>query len=238
MAAPHHVARSLMNYLQLVQRLKRKARVAGAMPVTVQNVTVEEILRLMAWTNEAWVDIQLARPDWRWMRKSVSFATQLGKATYSLSDLAVTDFGNWKIDTFRNYATSAGLASEIFMDGDMSYDEWRNTYQYGALRYSTTRPTQIAFAPDFSLCLGPVPVDGYTVLGDYFKVPTEMSLDADTPGLGAQFHMAIVYRAMMFYGMSEASPEVYQEGEKEFNRMMARINLHELSTIELAGALA
>lgn len=230
-----------MNYLQLVQRLKRKCRVTGAVPVTLANQP-EEILRLADWINEAWMDIQNTRPDWRFMRGSVSFPTTLNKAAYSLAEILALDatfaaFGNWKTDTFRNYLTAAGNTSEIFMSY-VPYDQWRDTYQFGGFRVSTSRPIELSYAPDFSLCLGPVPVAGYTVLGDYFKVASEMSANTDTPSLPTQFHMAIVYRAMMFYGMSEAAPEVFEEGKNEFRTVMGQIALHELPAIEMCGALA
>ena len=231
-----------MNYLKLVQRLKRKCRVSGGMPGSLQNSPAEETARLADWINEAWMDIQLTRPDWRWMRGTVTFATAQAKPSYSLAEILTLDptftsFGNWKADSFRNYATSAGPASEIYMDYE-PYDVWRDTYQFGGFRYAYSRPINFSYSPDFSICLGPVPVAGYTVLGDYFKDPSEMSLDADTPGLPDQFHMAIVYRAMMFYGMSEAASEVFQEGESEFKRMMARMALHQLDTVQMGGALA
>ena len=65
-----------------------------------------------------------------------------------------------------------------------------------------------------------------------------MAVDADTPALPSQFHMAIVYKAMMFYGVSESSPEIYDEGKAEFDTMMARIELQQLPEMGQAGALA
>jgi hypothetical protein len=231
-----------MNYLQLVQRLKRKCRVTGALPATLQNGPAEEVSRLADWINEAWMDIQLMRPDWRWMRGSVSFTTTQAQPTYTLAQILVLDptftsFGNWKTETFRNYVTSAGVTSEIFMDY-IPYDVWRDTYQFGGFRVSYSRPIHVSYDSVFSICMGPVPVSGYTVIGDYYKKAAEMSADTDTPTLGVQFHQAIIYRAMMFYGASEAAPEVYQEGELEFKRAMARISMHELTQTEIGGALA
>ena len=225
-----------MNYLQLVQRLKRKCRVSGAMPVTLQNTQNEEVNRLSDWINEAWMAIQRQRTDWRWMRTSMSFTTVEGQASYTLAQIGITDFGNWATDTFRNYATSAGIQSEIFMDY-LAYDVWRNSYQFGALRNSKSRPIQFTYDPVFSVGLGPVPVEGYTVIGDYYRVATELSADADTPAMPSQFHMAIVYRAMMFYGVSEASPEVYQEGKDEFQKLLGDISKQQLSHFEFGPAL-
>lgn len=226
-----------MNFLQLVQRLRRKCRVAGSGPTTVVGAQAEENARLIDWTNEAWNDIQTIRPDWQWMRTTCSFTTTTLQSSYTPTQVGLTDFGNWKVDSFRNYVTAAGLASEILMD-DLAYDDWRNTYLFGATRFTATRPTQVAIAPDFSVCLGPVPAAGYTVTGEYYRVPSEMAANADTPAIPLQYHMIIIYRAMMYYGASEGASEVYQEGELEYKKMLNRLAMQQLVDISLGGALA
>lgn len=223
-----------LTFLQLVQRLRRRCRVAGAGPATVLGTNSEEYARLIAWTNEAWIDIQETRQDWRWMRTSCSFTTVAGQATYSYAtDIALTDFGNWTQDTWRNYDSSVGTKSEIFMEY-RHYGDWRDAYQFGALRDTRSRPFVVTICPDMSIGIGPTPDAGYTVTGDYYRSPSELSLDADVPAIPTRFSMLIVYRAMMFYGMSEAANEVYQEGQIEFERMMRRLQLNQLT--EIGGA--
>lgn len=176
------------------------------------------------------------------MRYSMSFPTIAGQAAYTLAEIestgvGFTNFGNWDKTTFRQYTTSVGTSSEIFMDW-ISYDTWRDVYQYGANRVTQTQPTQFTVTPALGIGLGCTPAAGYTITGDYFKVATEMALDADIPALPTQFHMAIVYKAMMFYGMSEAAPEVYDEGKSQFAAMMARIEMQQLPEMGVCGALA
>jgi hypothetical protein len=226
-----------MNFLQLCQRLRRKTRSSGNGPTTTVGTQIEDYARLIAFINEAWVDLQTIRQDWLWMRSSTTFATTASKATYSITDIGLTDFGNWKNNSFRNYSTDAGTVSEIMMD-NISYDDWRNSYYFGATRFTQTRPTQFAVTPDFSVALGPVPADGYTVSAEYCKAPYEFVADADTPPLPVQFHMIIVYRAMMYYGASEGAPEVYQDGEIEYRQMLNRLSMQQLTDTNLAGALA
>ena len=226
-----------MNYLQLANRLRRKCRVSGSGFTTTQGSQVEEYYRLLDWVNEAWVDIQLKRTDWLWMKKSMSFPTVLNQASYTVAQIGLTDFANWDLDTFRNYNTAIGLNSEIEMS-TISYAEWRSNYQLGSIRNANSRPMEFAVLPDLSIGLGPVPLAGYTVTGEYFKVPTELALDADVPGLPIQYHMAIIYRAMMYYGASEIASEVYQEGEKEFALMMNRLGMTQIVDVTLPGALA
>lgn len=214
-----------LTFLQLTQRLARECGVAGTGPLTVVGQT-GEAGRLVNWINAAWLDVQEQHDDWNWLRTSVTFATVASQATYTPTDAGVaTTLGHWKKDSFRIYTTSDGYPSEVFL-GDIGYDDWRNLYQFGSLRTVTTRPIFVAVAPNRSLCLGPTPdALGYTVVGDYFLAPTQMSADADIPTLPERFQLAIVYRAMMMYAMFESAPEVLQQGQTEFNRIMRRLEV-------------
>jgi hypothetical protein len=310
-----------VNFLALVQRLKTECGVSGSTPTSVVSQT-GEYGRLVNWINTAWMDIQMMRQDWDWMRTTATFPTVTGQATYTTTQIGLTDFGKWARDTFRNYAnpsvtfsiaspcvmtltshnlsvgdtvipfttgalptgltsgttyyvqsvpssdtvtlsatsggtaintsgtqsgthtissnnvtTFAGLKSEIFMPY-IEYDFWRDGYEFGALRQTQTRPTVITITPNKSIGLGPFPISGYTVLGDYYRVPTEMSVNTDTPTLPTQYHMAIVYRAMMSYGAFEAASEVYQRGEMEFNKMIRRVLADRLPEITAGSALS
>lgn len=225
-----------MNFLQLVNRLRLEAGVSGADLSTVINQT-GEMARLVKWINAAWMDIQSMREDWPWMRTSCSFATVAGQATYTVAQCGVTDLGAWARDTFRNYDTAEGINSEIFMEY-VAYEKWRDLYLFGSLRSNQSRPIEITITPDLSLGLGPVPAAGYTAIGDYYRIPSEMALDDDIPGMPNQHHLAIVYRAMMSYGAYEAAPEVYQRGETEFKTIMRRLSNSRLPEITLGGALA
>lgn len=231
-----------MNYLQLAQRLRIKCRVSGSGPVAVTGQNAE-YTRLLLYVNEAWMAIQRMHTDWRFMRASASCATVAGQSQYApATDFALADFGNWALDfesndTFRNYVTAQGTGSEIFM-GNMDYDQWRDTYLFGGFRSTRTRPTQVAVAPNDSICVGPLPEAGYTLLGDYYKTPSEMAASTDTPTLPTKYHDAIVYRAMMFYGASEAAPEVYDDGKINFAKIIREIEATQLRRMRLGGALA
>lgn len=138
--------------------------------------------------------------------------------------------------TSNNTTTFVGFASEIFMPY-YKYDQWRDGYEYGALRQVQTRPTLMTVTPSKGIGLGPFPAAGYTVVGDYYKIATQLSLAADVPALPVQFQMAIVYRAMMSYGAYESASEVYQRGEVEFNKMIRRLISRELPGVSVGSAL-
>ena len=139
--------------------------------------------------------------------------------------------------TSNNVDAFAGLLTEVFMSY-LQYENWRNAYQYGALRGIHTRPMVLTVTPSKALGLGPTPAAGYTIIGEYYKVPAEMSADSDTPALPAKFHLAIVYRAMLSYGLYEAAPEVIQRAQVETDKWTRRIMVDQIGEIGWGGALA
>jgi len=228
----------------MTQRLWLESGASGTSPgpSTIVGATGESA-RLATWINAAWQDIQTAHTDWGWMRTAASFITVQAQATYALGTAAgtvgvsVATFGEWARNTGRSYLTSVGTNSEVFLDY-IPYESWRSSYQFGAIRNQYSRPLQFSIAPDKSICLGPVPISGYTVTLDYFTAPVDLTADADTPTLPAQFHMAIVYRALMMYGAFESAAEVYDRGELEFGKIMRRLADQRLPEVGFIGSLA
>jgi len=226
-----------VTFLELCQRTASECG-AGGSPSAVTG-QVGEALRFVNWVNQAWMDLQSLREGWLFMNDSASFVTVAGQPTYTPAECGVTNFGNWDRDSFRCYNTAAGITSEILMSY-LEYNAWRDTYQYGGMRETRTQPTQMSIAPpDKSICLGPYPDDGYTITGDYFTVPSYMAADDDEPGLlPAQFHMIIVYGAMMSYAAFESAPEVFQRGSIGHKGMLGRLVIHQLPDVEMGGAMA
>lgn len=138
--------------------------------------------------------------------------------------------------TSNNTTTYAGFKSEIYMEYD-EYDNWRNAYEYGALRLQKTRPLNVTITPLKALGFGPFPDAGYTIVGDYYSVPTEMVADTDIPALPPKFHYAIVYLAMIAYGTYESAQEVIERGGDEYGKYARRIHNDQMIEIAMAGPL-
>lgn len=229
-----------MTYLQLAQKLVEKCGISGNGPTTVVGQT-GELKRVVGWINEAYLQIQEMRPNWSWMTGNVSFTTVAQQATYTPAQCGIADFAEWKLSsrecTFRSSVTSVGFGSEIFMNY-IDYEAWRNYYQYGNLRTSYGRPLFVAVTPDKSLGFGLVPDSvGYTIVGEYFKAPTELLLDADVPLLPGRFHMLIVYLAMTYYGAYENAPDAASEGQRMYASMLRRLNQDQLPEMIFGGPL-
>lgn len=237
-----------VNYLQLCQRTAVECGAQGTLTTVVG--AAGSLGRIVEWVGDSWSDIQMDHDDWDWMRSSnllgagVSFVTVAGQASYPLGTgpgtvgVAVDAFGKWDRGTFRNFTTAVGFRNETYMD-DISFDTWRNSYMYGAMRSEQTRPITIAIGPDQSLNLGPPPNGQYTITGDYFVAPQDLALDADVPlGLPTRFHILIVYRAMLKYAGYESAPEVYERASRENAGTYAQLMALRAPRFSWGGTLA
>jgi len=241
-----------LTFLDLCQRVQLECGVAGN-PLSTVAGQVGEANRIVTWVSSAWLEIQGSHQDWDFFRATATWTTNTAKTAYSLVDCGLTAATHslWIRDTFRNYLTSAGITGETYLE-QTHYDRWRDAFLIGALRNQRTRPYVVAIAPDKSIVLGPIADNGYTILGDYFIAPQPMLNDTDTPasvaasigasgiqgGIPTYWNMLIVYHAMMSYGAFENAAEVYNRGEKEYNKMIRRITADRLPEIQVGGALA
>lgn len=226
-----------MTFLQLINALRQRCGIIGADLTRLANLSGED-KRCSNWISDAWMEIQAKHTNWKFLQTSFSFTTTASQQSYTPAQAGVTDLGNWKTDSFRIYQTSIGTNNEIWMS-EWDYDTFRNLYQFGAQRGVYARPVVFAIDPSKNILLGPGPnATGYTVLGQYFKVPSALSADSDTPSAPSQFHLAIVGKAMQKYGKYEAAPEILKEGEDLYKLWMTQLENDQLPKIDFGGPLA
>ena len=228
-----------MNFLQICQRVRSKAGITGVTdtPTTVVS-QVGELGRVVNWVNEAWEEIQNMHDTWEWMRGDFSFNCVSGTYIYvpGSAPVSLTAFAEWHTDTLRCYLTATGVSDEQFM-AEWDYPLFRDYYELGS-GYSG-RPQLFAVRPsDSALLLGPNPDAVYTVRGQYQKRATTMSLDADTPGLPAQYHMLLVHGALMKYAAYEGAPEVMASASRDYFNMLMRLSQDQLPTLRMGAPLA
>lgn len=230
---------SSYTFLQLVQRLRSEAGVSGADPVTCQNQT-GDFLKLVRWINDAYLDIQNKHAEWFFLRTGFTFTTNTStnQQSYTPAQCNTTNFGNWKRDSLRIYTTSLGFGNEMILPFT-PYDDFRNLYLYGANRTNYMRPSLYSIDPQKNIVLGgPPDLVGYTINGEYWASATYMQADTDTPVIPPQYQLAIVWRALMWYGQYEGAEESVARGTSEFRALMFRLEKDQLPTIGFGEPLA
>jgi hypothetical protein len=226
-----------MTFLELCKRVRQECGIAGDGPVTVANQT-REMKRLVDWTAQAWTDIQNTRPDWEFMRKSVTFNTVAGQQEYSPTvDMKLTDFKKWRNTSARQYLQSAGVATEIILGQYLSYSEFRDFYMLGSRRLVTGRPLYFTITPDRKLSLGFTPDNIYVTTAEYYRKAQILVNDTDVPDFDEDYHMLIVYGAMKKYGMFEVANEQIAAAKEEAAMLYNRLEIEYTPGWEQGGSL-
>ena len=231
-----------MNYLQLAQRLAVECGVTGGGPSAVTGQT-GMYAKLVNWINDAWVEIQGMHDNWNWMREPFTFLTVANTGDYlpasitnTLTAATMTDLRYWWKDTFRCQKQSIGVQDEQWLV-EWEYQVFRNTYRFNL--QVAGRPVVFAIKPNGkAVMLGQIPNDVYEIMGEYQKLPSSLAANTDTPAMPTHLHMAIVYKAMQFYGLYEAAPEVLSKGNTEFSRLMNQLEREQLPELYLGNPLA
>ncbi|WP_404466263.1 hypothetical protein LG331_08235 [Vreelandella aquamarina] len=215
-----------MTFLELCQRLRQEVGAAGSGPAAVSGQN-GEAQRLVNWIRQAWLEIQSQRADW-------AFAWATGEIEME--------------DGYREYALPNNFASfipeTIYLEDRrlrlITYPEFRRHFRKAKQevpRYITVKPSGAA-SLDSSVEIDANPGETQFLTFEYFRLPQSLSLNTDVPRLPDHYHMAIVYRAMIQYGMYENAPEVVQQGQLNLERVMTDVARTQLPAMELGGPLA
>jgi hypothetical protein len=225
----------MSTFVQLCQRVRQEAGIAGTGPSAVTNQT-GEYKRLVDWVASAWEDLQNKRSDWLWMRGTFSFATIADQDSYTAAQAGISSrFKRWDRDSLRIYTTATGVADETELNY-LPWEQWRRVYRIGT--QTASRPTVATTTPDMQLGLGSKPTTGFTVGGDYWKSAQSLTADADTPECPSEYHMAIVYRALMMYARYMAAGEIYDDAKMNYDRMVRAMVSHQTPEMQLNGPMA
>ena len=228
-----------MNKLELVIRLSRDCGINQIGPSSTTNQT-GEYLRLVNWIDDAYKSIQIVHPTWQFLRKEFSFAMTAAKSSYTPTEAGLTDFAEWVADSdgdsedFRVYLSAS---DEQFMSY-VPWDEFRVSYMVGSQRAQTGRPSIYTIKPDDSIMFFPIPNDAFYCVGEYYTAPDIMLIDTDSPIFPERFHEAVLYRAMMFYGLYSQEPDKYSVGDREYRRIMRMLERSQLPQMEWGEPLA
>jgi hypothetical protein len=212
-----------VNYLQLVQRLHRESGRSTAAPTTVTGAN-ERHARLFDWVADAWRNLQIER-EWRWMRNTLDVALTAGQQTYTGTGLGADRFRRWRMDddTYNPWLYVDGAINSLWPLQFVQLDEFRSVYVYRT--WGDATPIAWTFDEANQLLVAPKPALAYKLRIEYWKSPSELAADTDTPDMPEEFHMLLVWRALQEVAKFDAAPEVLARAEKNHMGMMHRLLL-------------
>jgi len=226
-----------MNFLQLAQRLRQEAGASGNGPAAVTGV-VGESKRLVDWINTAWLEIQGLHDSWDFLRQQFSFEIPQDTGQISPALAGINNFRYWHRETFRCQKTNIGIQDEQWLV-EWEYQTFRNTYRFNLQRELQGRPVVFAVFPNGKdVMFGPLSDDQYTVVGEYQSLPVSLVADSDEPNLPEHLQMAIIYKALEYYGFYESAAEVVARAQKQYTAVKAQLEREMLPSVYLGNPLA
>lgn len=220
-----------MNYLALCKRLRQEAGITGDGPTTTVTQT-GQLKRVVDWIAQAWTDIQIMRPDWLFMDSEFSFDTIAATRDYAAADYSITDMKLWDNKSFLIYETSVGESDQNAIPY-LAYNKWRDQYRPRMNDRDDGRPVLFTIMPDNSIRFEPQPDKAYTIEGNYKRSSQTLLNDSDElTNFPEDFHMAVVWKALMYYAHYEDAGEVMDEAEVNFGNLQHRLEIEQLPEMD------
>ncbi|WP_028454769.1 phage adaptor protein [Chitinilyticum litopenaei] len=184
-----------MNYLQLVQRLHAEAGLSGNPP---QAVTGQSgmFAKLVNWTADAWTEIDTE--PWPWRHVSVPATLLAGQ-----SALTSAQIGKVEVITGLRH-----LPADVFVPSYPVIEQGQPSV------WTQLLPGEVRFnrAPEVDYAA--------QLIG--LKPQQVLAASLDVPLLPEQYHLAIVWRALMLYAKHEEVPGLYVTAERDYQATLSR----------------
>jgi len=209
----------MSTYLTLCQNMARDIGIPGSGPSSVSSTSLsEEENSVVRYVKEADLDIQRRWFDWNFLWKEVTMTSSSGTSTLT----SPSDLASWNIDKIIWDLTSDDNQQLEYME----WGEYFDMYKIGTVDSSV--PEVFSVKPDNVLDLYPTPNSNTSVYGQYWKVPTELSTDAQVSEIPPRFHKIIVARAKMYYAENEDAPEILAGSLVEFEDLLDKLEADQL----------
>jgi hypothetical protein len=221
-----------MNFVELVNALRVEGGISGRAIESVEGAQVGEAERLVKWTKDAWMDIQMQHTEWAFLFVESTFTLPVAASVLNPPEYEAGNVGEWKVNTFR-IAPPGGTRRDSKPLRYMDYFDWRDTDGLDVV--NLREPTSFTIHPTTE-ALHIVPSDTARILFyDYWRTPQELDEDGDIPIMPARFHRLIPFWALKKYGAHEVAPEALVRAETEINRLFPALEIDQLEDVVMQG---
>lgn len=218
----------MSTFLELTQELVAELGIGGAnngatVPTAVTGQT-GQLWNAVNWIKQAHNNIGLLHTDWHFLWTEYSETVAAGDQTPPAHSTATEVVKHWDRGSFwldRDTATQVQLTF-------VPWNEFRRLYLPGSAVASAGTPAIISAKPDNSLILDVLPQQSYTLTAEFWRRPTVLAADADTPDFPQEYHRLVICEAAIKYGNKEAAFEVIQGMEAEYITILEEMRSDQL----------
>lgn len=226
-----------MNLLQLVNDFLLESGEGD--PIGSVNEQAGDYAQAVVWIRDAWTEIQRNR-YWSFRWAEGSFLITPGQLSYSLTDMGLNPGDEIKKNTLYISKSPAPSPPDLYLGGYTKLRETHFTSIQKKLRQGYSNPTEtpefIAQFPDGTYRLFPAPITQREITFEYYKAPSFLIDDLDTPNIKPEFHKAIVWKALEQYAREEGKEwnALYQAAIRNYNAIYSKMLESETDGVRLA----
>jgi hypothetical protein len=206
-----------MTFLELCQMtVQQSGTIKGVKPTTVTG-QVDRLKQIVDFVREAYIDIQNAHRQWRWLQSRFIGSTLPGVRFYTgvsftdeIDGVPVSRFSQWG---FRQDGADVGLSSYrgsiVAEEGPLRWFDIDRFYETQARGTQTPGPPQIYSIDNRNrLVISPIPDAIYTLRGKYRKSAQYLASDLDVPEMPSEFHTLIKDAALSYLEGFDEGPRI------------------------------
>lgn len=199
-------------FLELCQDLVKESPISGTFS-TVVGVTNEQE-RVVNWVATACLEIEAAYLNWNFLSAhAFTFNTIAGIADYPVP----ADWNWWDSRAFNIPADEQNL----------DFNPW-HIQKLDPTALQAGDPHRFTELPNGTLRLYDTPTSIVTILAPYYKKPTKLADNNDTPLVPARYRKVIIYRALKLYAEYESNDEIDQKAKNGLAYWIPRLQAKEL----------
>jgi hypothetical protein len=223
------------NFLSLVQRTAQECDISGSILSVAGQTNDSEFQRIINWVQDAYIVIQNKHAfRWRWLWKDFSQELEAGSRTFNpVADWSIYPL-KWDRNSFQIYRTDDGIAGQNYIPY-MEYTNFRDTYLRGVI--PVTYPNYFTIKRNRDIEFNSTLDSNYTLTAEYYSTAEKLTDNEDQPSMPVQYHMAIVWRAVMFYASFEEAGVLFNTAQSNYKTLMLQMENTELDDFEFSGAL-
>lgn len=210
-----------MNYLALCQRFYRESGESFSKPDTVDGATGYDAL-VTGWINQTWLDIQKdrrARGRWKWAWREWSMTIGPSSRDYVLPTPTGAKVPIAVIAPDSLTIEPQGAPGQV---QPLRAQDWFDMRRETRV-VKTGRPARFAELENGKLRFDRLPDANYTVRGEGWLGPWLLTKNTDEPDMPGEYHMLIVYQALLDYGRWESAGEQYRAAEVAAARLWRQL---------------
>jgi hypothetical protein len=209
---------AVATFLDLCQQVVEDAGISGTF-TSVANQT-GEFRRVVNWVARATTEVEGLWFNWDFLHVFYTFNTVASVRDYP----APNDLNLWDEVTAKLPAREQRLES----------NQWEVKKLDPTAEFDGD-PFEFVVLPDKSLRLYNTPTSVLQVDIEYWKQPTQLVNNTDTPAIPLQFRDIIVYKALQFYANYESADEVKIQAVENYQSRLAQLESHSLPGFQASG---